>query len=312
MRIPPPRLPLPAPPATLPVAGQADSWKAFACLIPPSPPPPPPPPQLVKRQRTCVINPPTPPPPPSLSQVKPGVRMLPIPLQPQQLVMRARACVIAPLPRAAPAPATLPVAGQSRSWKVTTMAHGAAAPHRPVKPGQRHRAGPRPPRDGAAGPGFNCRGTAPPGRARLARMAGGCGLFGAQGCAGSPAVSENVCGMRLTALQQEEPPARTRNPELGPGNSGRQGGENCAHLSSHKENLHTLETEPRKICALSENVHKNDVHTHRNTETKCVHTPEKAKSVHTFQRAQTYLCTLAMSTSCAQFILCTLVHRAFR
>ena len=97
---------------------------------------------------------------PSLSQVKPGVRMLPIPLQPQQLVMRARACAIPPLPRAAPAPATLPVAGQSRSWKVTTMAHGAAAPHRPVTPGQRRRAGPRPPRDGAAGPGLDHPGTA--------------------------------------------------------------------------------------------------------------------------------------------------------
>ena len=104
-------------------------------------------------------------------------------------------------------------------------------------PGRRRRAGPRPPRDGAAGPG-----------------------------AGSPAVSENVCGMSVTALQQEEPPARTRNPEPGPGNLGRQGGETCAHLSSNEKNLRTLETEPRKICALSENVHKIDVHTHRNTE----------------------------------------------
>ena len=104
-------------------------------------------------------QPPAPPQLPSLSQVKPGVRMLPIPLQPQQLVMRARACAIPPLLRAAPAPATLPVAGQSRSWKVTTMAHGAAAPHRPVTPGQRRRAGPRPPRDGASGPGLDHPGT---------------------------------------------------------------------------------------------------------------------------------------------------------
>ena len=119
----------------------------------------------------------------------------------------------------------------------------------------RCRAGPRLARDGAAGPGLDWPGTA-----------GGRGLFGAQGCAGSPAVSENVCGMSVTALQQEEPPARTRNPEPGPGNLARQGGETCAHLSSNEKNLRTLETEPRKICALSENVHKIDVHTHRNTE----------------------------------------------
>ena len=91
-------------------------------------------------------------------------------------------------------------------------------------PGRRRRAGPRPPRDGTAGPGLDLPGTA-----------GVRGLFGAQGCAGSPAVSENVCGMSVTALQQEEPPARTRNPEPGPGNLGRQGGETCAHLSSNEK-----------------------------------------------------------------------------
>ncbi len=102
--------------------------------------------------------------------------------------------------------------GRWRRWRTP---HGAAAPHRPVTPGQRRRAGPRPPRQVVAGPGFNCRGTAPPGRAssgtgwrrragpRLARDGGigrSLGLFGAQGCAGSPAVSENVCGMSVTAL----------------------------------------------------------------------------------------------------------------
>ena len=79
-------------------------------------------------------------------------------------------------------------------------------------PGLRPRAGPRLARDGAAGPGLDLPGTV-----------GGRGRFGAQGCAGSPAVSENVCGMSVTALQQEEPPASTRNPEPGPRNSVRQG-----------------------------------------------------------------------------------------
>jgi hypothetical protein len=138
------------------------------------------------------------------------------------------------------------------------MVHGAAAPHRPGTPGQRRRAGPRPPREVAAGPGFNCRGTAPPGWAstiqglrrragpRLARdgaagpgldlpgTAGGHGLFGAQGCASSPVVSDNVCGMSVTAIQQQEPPASTRTPEPGPGNSGLQSLKNCAHLSRNK------------------------------------------------------------------------------
>jgi hypothetical protein len=113
--------------------------------------------------------------------------MLPIPLQPQQLVMRVRACAIPPLPARGSRSHHSP-AGQSRSWKVTTMAHGAVAPTDQLHldsaaglgvdhpgrlsldlastaAGRRRWARPRLARDGAAGPGFNCRGTAPPGRA---------------------------------------------------------------------------------------------------------------------------------------------------